>query len=178
MDIHWIVTLIAILPFWFLQNCIHELSHGLTIYLGWKWDFSIWPFPSFRMDGRFSFAHTTFSRTEESKDLKESDWALVFAMPKFINILFISVFSVLAAAVSNDTITMLMLTFVWANFIDFTVGMLSAIRKINLVYGTPNDMIKLQRILKLPARVMRVLSISLVVAMTTPVIVTTLIQLL
>jgi len=175
MEIHWIVILVAILPFWFLQNCIHELSHGLTIRLGWRWGFKIWPLPSFGVGGRFSFAHTTFNRTEKSKDLEESDWALIFAMPKLVNILFISVFSILAAVTSNDVIAMLTLVFVWANFIDFGVGMLPAMRQS--VGNVHNDMIKLQRILKLPGKLVQIASTGFVIAIAVPVVITTLIQL-
>ena len=173
MDTHWIVTLIAIIPFWFLQNVIHELSHGLTIKLGWKYDFSIYPFPSNKL-GRFTWAHFTYTATSESKEPNNEGWALVHIMPKLVNILFILVSTILAAAISNNTATMLLLVFAWTNFIDFFTGMLSGIKFTT----KKTDLKKFQEKLNISNRALQIAAIGDSIIMAIPVVLSTLVQFL
>ena len=71
MEAHWITLFIVLIPLWLLQNIVHELSHGLTLKMGWDWDFKIWPFPSKKL-GRFTFAHVTYQKKPTSKDPGDS----------------------------------------------------------------------------------------------------------
>jgi hypothetical protein len=122
MDIHWIVLLCAIIPFWILQNTIHELSHGLTIWLGWKWKFKIWPFPSYRL-GRFSLACVTYEATDESKDITPAGFALVSIMPKIVDVALFLIAMFCAVMTANiPTLALLLLLFATYNVIDFIYG--------------------------------------------------------
>lgn len=129
MAIHWIIFLISIIPFWLLQNVIHELSHGLTIFFGWKWKFNVWPFPSKRL-GRFTFANVVYMPTSESLPLEKKDWALVSIMPKIVNGIFIIFSSILAVFLHHVsmTATLLLSLFSWCNLIDYCFGMSSIFR--------------------------------------------------
>jgi len=130
METHLIVLLITIIPFWLLQNIIHELSHGLTLYIGWKWDFKIWPFPSKKL-GRFTFAHTEYKRTLKSKEPDNRGWALISIIPKIVNIIFILLCTLFLFLISNNIISILFLIFLYTNSIDFCVGLLSSLRDPN-----------------------------------------------
>ena len=177
MEAHWIVTLAVILPFWFLQNVIHELSHGLTLKLGWKWNFSIYPLPSMKL-GRFTWAHVKYERTEESKEVDKEGWALIRIMPKLVNIVFMLLASVLAAGISNNVVTMILLVFAWTNFIDYFVGMLSAIRLSGLNGGQSTDLLKFKRDLDIPDRTLQIGAVVSTIVLAVPVIASTLLQLL
>ena len=129
MEIHWIVLLCSILPLWLLQNTIHKLAHSLTIYMGWKWKFSIYPFPSKRLDGRFTFAHVLYEMTEESKMPSKYGIALVSIMPKITNILFILKAQLWAVFFMEiPSISLIALLFSLFNFIDFAFGALQIFR--------------------------------------------------
>lgn len=129
MAIHWIIFLISILPFWLLQNVIHELSHALTIFFGWKWKFNIWPFPSKRL-GRFTFANVVYMPTSESLPLEKKDWALVSIMPRIINGVFVTISSILAMFLHHVSMipTLLLVLFSWCNLVDYCFGMSSIFR--------------------------------------------------
>ena len=125
MNAFWITVLASIIPLWFLQNVIHELSHGLTMWFGWKWEFLIYPLPSKKL-GRFTFAHITYSKTSESKDISEHGKALVSIMPKIVNSIFILLAGIISISIMNSPILSAMtFVFMWCNVIDFTVGLMS-----------------------------------------------------
>jgi hypothetical protein len=129
MAVHWIALLAALVPFWLLQNVIHELAHGLALRLGWGWRFTIWPLPSMRL-GRFTFAHVVYEPTSESSMPDASGWALVSMMPRLANGAFIIVSTMLAAIlwrVSLVAATLLAL-FAAYNLVDFSVGMAGIFR--------------------------------------------------
>jgi len=124
----WIAVLVSILPLWLLQNTIHELAHGLTMYFGWKWKFSIYPFPSMKL-GRFTFAHCTYEQTDESKELDDKAKALVCIMPKIVNTVLIVLAQIFAtAAIGMPVLAAIFLVFAWCNYIDFSVGMFTLFR--------------------------------------------------
>jgi len=131
MAVHWIVLLCAIFPLWLLQNVIHELSHGLTIWLGWKWKFSIYPFPSKKL-GRFTFAHVIYEKAEGSEDISAIGMALVAIMPKITNILFVLKAQIWATiSIGIPSIAIVILLFAWFNFVDFIVGALAIFKSAN-----------------------------------------------
>lgn len=122
MGLHWIIALIAFLPMWLLQNYIHELAHGLTLWLGWRWKFKVYPFPSKRL-GRFTWAHVTYEPTPKSRDPGNNGWALVSIMPKIVNAVFVvmsTIFSVVLLAHPIPAVLLVMFTIF--NFVDFVVG--------------------------------------------------------
>jgi hypothetical protein len=168
MESHWIVFLVLLIPFWLLQNTIHELSHGLTRYFGWKWKFKIWPFPSWKL-GRFTFAHVKYEKTEESEELTDQDKALVSVMPKIVNSVFIIVATILSVAISNKVASIIFLLFAWCNFVDFCFGVCSVIfRKSN-----ESDMWKFQRYLNLPVELYKLISIGAIIYMALPIVLST-----
>lgn len=130
MAAHWIVLLIVLVPLWLLQNVIHELSHGLTLWAGWRWGFKIWPFPSKKL-GRFTFAHVIYHRTEESKDPDNKGWALIAIMPRITNVVLITLALVPSMLISNKAIAMPFLIFMWTNLIDMCVGLLTSLKSPN-----------------------------------------------
>lgn len=172
MEAHWIVLLVAIIPFWLLQNVIHELSHGLTLKLGWGWKFKIWPFPSTKL-GRFTFAHVTYEKTPDSADPPEYGWALVSIMPRIVNVAFIALSSLLLAVFANKIVSVLVLVFMWTNLIDFCVGLLSSLRSSNQA-----DIWRFQARLGIPVDYLRYSCVGLVVYQAAFVIVATLLKLL
>lgn len=128
MSAFWIAVLVSIIPLWLLQNVIHELSHGLTMWFGWKWKFSIYPFPSRKL-GRFTFAHVTYEQTDESTEPDENGLALVSIMPKIVNTLFMAIAGIIAVSLTGfEILPAILLVFVWCNFVDFTFGLLGIFR--------------------------------------------------
>lgn len=172
MEAHWIVLLVAVIPFWLLQNVIHELSHGLTLRLGWNWDFKIWPFPSTAL-GRFTFAHVKYMKNSESTDPPEAGWALVSIMPRIVNIVFILISAFFLAVFSNMVVSILFLLFMWTNLIDFCVGMLSSLREPN-----KSDIWKFQSYLGIPKDYLRYTCVGMTIYQGAFVIVATLLKLL
>jgi len=168
METKWIVFLVLLIPFWLLQNTIHELSHGLTRYIGWKWKFKLWPFPSWKL-GRFTFAHVKYEKTEESKELTDKDKALVSVMPKIVNAVFIIMAAILSAAITNKVASIIFLTFTWFNFIDFCTGFVS------VFFREPNesDMWRFQRRLDLPVKLFKALSVGAIIYMALPIALST-----
>lgn len=169
METHWIVFLVLLVPFWLLQNIIHELSHGLTRYFGWKWKFKIWPFPSNKL-GRFTWAHVIYEKTAESKELKNEDVALVSVMPKIVNAVLIIVAGILSVAFSNSIASIIFLLLAWCNFVDFCVGFVS------VFFKEPNesDMWQFQRNLDLPIRMFKIISIGATIYVALPILLSTL----
>jgi hypothetical protein len=172
MEAHWIVLCVVIVPFWLLQNVIHELSHGLTLKLGWKWNFEIWPFPSNRL-GRFTFACITYEENLNSKNPGDSGWALVSIMPRIINIILIFLLVSMLALCTNKIISIILLVFVWTNLIDFCVGLLSSLKKPN-----QSDIWEFQKYLGVPVNYLRYSCVGFVIYQSVAVIVATLIKLL
>jgi hypothetical protein len=127
MALHWIVALIAILPMWFLQNIIHELAHGLTLWFGWRWKFRIFPFPSKKL-GRFTWAHVRYIRTSASTDPSDGGMALVSIMPKLVNIVFIYGALIAAILAPSPILLLLLLMFALFNLVDFSVGVAGIFR--------------------------------------------------
>lgn len=125
----WVILLAALAPFWFLQNVIHELAHGLALRLGWGWKFTIWPFPSMRL-GRFTFAHVLYEPTAESTTPTNQGWGLVSIMPKIANGAFFilgTLLSTLLVKVSPVAAALCAL-FAGCNLVDFSVGMAGIFR--------------------------------------------------
>jgi len=168
METHWIVTLTAIIPFWLLQNVIHELSHGFTIKLGWKWKFSIYPFPSTKI-GRFTWAHITYERIPESIDPSKERWGLIHIMPKLVNIVFVLIASTLALAIPNDTASMLLLVFSWANLIDFGTGVVALLRSPT----KKSDLVKFGECFEIPQVNLKISSIGLWIILSIPTVMST-----
>jgi hypothetical protein len=129
MAVHWIVLLVAIVPFWLLQNIIHELAHGLTLRIGWGWRFRIWPLPSMKL-GRFTFAHVVYEPTATSSTPDNAGWALVSIMPRLVNGVFIMLSSVSATLLwaPAPVASVLCALFAACNFVDFAVGMAGIFR--------------------------------------------------
>jgi hypothetical protein len=150
----WIIIACSILPLWFLQNVIHELAHGLTVKIGWGWDFSIYPFPSNKL-GRFTFAHVKYTNNENSKVIPEKGFGLVSAMPKIVNIVLIVLSALFIAIFYNNVYVVApLIVFTWCNYIDFTVGMLS-IFKAN---KTKSDIWRIQKHLNVDVKFLQILS--------------------
>lgn len=168
MEAHWIVFLVLLIPFWLLQNTIHELSHGLTRYIGWKWKFKLWPFPSWKL-GRFTFAHVKYEKTPESKELNNKDRALVSVMPKIVSAVFIIIATISSAAISNDVASIIFLMFAFFNFIDFCAGFVS------VFFREPNesDMWRFQRYLDLPVKLYKLVSVGAILFLSLPVVLST-----
>lgn len=129
MPVHWIILLVAIFPFWLLQNIIHELAHGLALRIGWGWRFSIWPFPSTRL-GRLTFAHVVYEPTSASSMPDNAGWALVSIMPRLANGALILVSSVLSLLLKPWLMVaaVLLALFATCNLIDLIVGMAGIFR--------------------------------------------------
>lgn len=172
MNAQWVTLLIVIIPLWFLQNVVHELSHGLTLKLGWGWNFKLWPFPSNKL-GRFTFACTMYESTPSSKDPGDNGWALVSIMPRVVNIILMFLMAILLAVCSNMIISIVFLAFMWTNLIDFCVGMLSSLNKPN-----KSDIWEFQKRLEIPINYLRYSCVGLAVYQSLAVIITTLIKLL
>jgi hypothetical protein len=130
MAVHWIVLLVALVPFWLLQNIIHELAHGLALRLGWGWRFSIWPFPSMKL-GQFTFAHVIYEPTVTAVAPTSKGWGLVSIMPKIVNVVFLIVTAVLATALRtvSPVAAVLCALFASCNLVDFSVGMAGIFRQ-------------------------------------------------
>jgi len=130
MAAHWIVLLLAVVPFWLLQNTLHELAHGLALRIGWGWKFSIHPFPS-RALGRFTFSHVVYEPKAAAEIPTNRGWALVSIMPRIANGVFIPVGAVLSVALAQVSIvaTVLCALFAACNTIDLCVGMASIFRR-------------------------------------------------
>jgi len=130
MAVHWIVLLAAIIPFWLLQNIIHELAHGLALRLGWGWKFSIYPFPSTKL-GRFTFAHVIYEPTATSGTPTSQGWGLVSIMPRIVNGVFLMTAATLAAVLRtvSPVAAVLCALFAACNLVDFSVGMAGIFRK-------------------------------------------------
>lgn len=172
MDTHWIILFVCIIPFWFMQNVIHELSHGLTIYFGWKWKFKIWPFPSKKL-GRFTFAHTKYIRTEKSKDLSYIGRAFVSIAPQLVNVFFlISTSYILLTATISLVWSAILVLFMWTNSIDLSVNLLSILRSPN-----NSDIWKFKRYLDIPLNRVKYSCIGVVVYQAIALIITTLVVL-
>jgi hypothetical protein len=124
-----VLILIVLVPFWFLQNIIHELAHGLAIRIGWGWKFSIWPFPSKKL-GRFTFAHVIYEPTAASQTPTNKGWALISIMPRIVNsglILISTTLSDILVSVS-PVAAVLCALFAACNLVDFSVGMAGIFR--------------------------------------------------
>jgi hypothetical protein len=175
MTAFWIAVLVSIIPLWLLQNVIHELAHGLTMYFGWKWNFSIYPFPSKKL-GRFTFAHCTYERTENSKDLDEKGRALVSIMPKIVNAVFIILAQIIAVATTSlPILSAILLVFAWCNYIDFTVGICTLFRSEPKETA---DLWRFQSYLNIPVNQMRMMAIGLLVYLAVPMLIGTVICLI
>lgn len=125
---HWIVALAAILPLWLLQNVIHELAHGITMWIGWRWKFKIFPFPSTRL-GRFTWAHVVYEPTSKSSDPSPAERALVSIMPKLVNVFFIFLVAIFSVPLYGVPIALaLVLMFGIFNLVDFVAGFSSIFR--------------------------------------------------
>lgn len=128
MNAFWITVIASVLPFWLLQNIIHELSHGLTACVGWKWKFSIYPFPSMKL-GRFSFAHCLYFPDANSKTFSKKGFGIISIMPKIVNIIFMIMCAFVGIIYPDNQIVLaLMAVFSCCNFIDFVFGMSSVFR--------------------------------------------------
>ena len=157
----WILLLAALVPFWLLQNIIHELAHGLTMRLGWAWRFRIWPFPSMKL-GRFTFAHVVYEPSAASGTPTNKGWALVSIMPKLVNVAFMilgTVLSIVLRPVSMATAGLLVL-FAVCNAVDFSVGM----TRIFCRNPDEADIWKFQSYMEMDVYRLRWLSASIVVA--------------
>lgn len=130
MAVHWIVLLVAIIPFWLLQNIIHELSHGLALRFGWGWKFSIYPFPSMKL-GRFTFAHVIYEPTATSGTPTNKGWGLVSIMPRIVNGAFFMMAVTLATLLRtvSPIAAVLCALFAACNLVDFSVGMAGIFRR-------------------------------------------------
>jgi len=126
MFFSWITLLISIPILWLLQNIIHELSHGLTVKLGWNWDFSIWPFPS-RRTGRFTFAHVKYFMNKSSQPIPDKGYALISIMPKISNLFFIIISAcLLFLQLGHPIFLSVIAVFMICNYIDSFVGLKTA----------------------------------------------------
>lgn len=164
MFFNWISILISIPILWFLQNIIHELSHGLTMKLGWNWDFKIWPFPSKRL-GRFSFACVKYFRNENSRDISDEGNTLVSIMPRISNILFIFISGTLLYFHIGPAILLSILSvFIICNYIDTMVGTLGIL--INSKKDSKSDIWSFQRYLNLDLYKFRIIIIIILVSLT------------
>jgi len=128
MNVFLITVLISIIPLWELQNVLHELTHGLTIKLGWKWNFTLYPYPNTKL-GRFCFASVLYEKVAGSKDMNDKDYGIVALAPKIMNLFFIILSSILACCfLHNDIAFGVLLVFITCNFIDFVFGILTLFR--------------------------------------------------
>lgn len=133
MALYWIVLLAAVIPMWLLQNIIHELSHGLAVFIGWGWRFSIWPFPSKRL-GNFTFAHVLFFPTATSKDPGNAGWGTVAIMPKIVCGALMVATSLAACLLSGYPVAALLLCQLGLfSLVDFSTGI------AGLLFGEPNS---------------------------------------
>jgi len=154
--IEFLTALIAFLPMWLLQNYIHELSHGLAMRLGWKWSFKVWPFPSKKL-GRFTWAHVIYFKTESSKEISKPSRGFVAIVPKIVNLVFI-LFGFLALMLSSGCgiCSTLLLMFMFYNFIDYFVGLLSVFRS----KPTDTDLWRFQQNLNIDKNTLRICVIA------------------
>ncbi len=128
MSVFLITFLIAIVPIWFLQNAIHQLSHGLTAWFKWKWNFKIYPWPS-NDSGKISFSSIIFEGNDQSKEADDPGMALVLGMPKIVSSILMILSGILAVAtVGVEILSALFLVFMWANLIDFVIGLIAIFR--------------------------------------------------
>lgn len=83
-DLSWWVVLAAIIPGYLIQNCIHEVSHGLTL-LPWGWTFTIHPYPLFMNDTTDTrhFALTRLSWFIPSKRPEGEQISFYFALCEY-----------------------------------------------------------------------------------------------
>jgi len=130
MALHWMVAFAALLPMWLLQNTLRELSRGITIWIGWRWKFKIFPFPSTRL-GRFTWAHVVYEPTPASAELEEADRGLVSIMPKVVNTAAVMASAIAAVFLSGVPVALvLVLMFGIFNLVDFVAGFFSIFRDV------------------------------------------------
>jgi hypothetical protein len=128
MSTFLITVLVIITPMWFLQNTIHQLSHGLTAWFKWKWHFKIYPWPS-NNSGKISFSDIIYEGSDQSKEADDQGMVLVLWMPKIVNSILIILSGILAiSTLSIEILSALFIVFLWANLIDFTIGLTSIFR--------------------------------------------------
>ena len=155
MEVHWIIVLATLLPMWFLQNIIHELSHGIALSVGWKWKFKIFPFPSKRL-GYFTFAHVTYTATKGSLVPSNAGRGLTSGMPKLINMMFLTFATLLAMLLKNYLIaSLLLMQFAVMNFVDYSYGMLAVFKS----KPSKADLWHVQKYLGIPTKYLRTFAI-------------------
>jgi len=103
--INWWLVLALFVPFWLLQNIIHEISHGLVVFSR-GWGFQIYPVFHWahRDNGRaryfwnppprqqrkvgewqWYFARVVYKQDEGAKDITPKGWLLVALAPRITN---------------------------------------------------------------------------------------------
>ena len=134
---NWILILSCMLPFWFLQNCIHELSHGLTLYpSGCR--FKIVPYPSkYNKKWYFAICHWT-KWTNPSNNMI----ALMNIMPRISNCIFIVFSYILIFSIQNQYLSSVLFVFILCNLVDFCIGL------IPIFYSSPKKTTDIWRFLE------------------------------
>ena len=85
----WVVAVSALLM-WLPQNVQHEGAHALVAKFYGATDIAIWPFPSKRLSGRFTWAHVQWRWTESVRPAQRASLA-----PQVLNtLLLLALFAV------------------------------------------------------------------------------------
>jgi hypothetical protein len=116
---HWVLMLCCVFPLWFLQNCIHELSHGLTLYSS-GCRFKIVPYPSkYNKKWYFAICHWTKWANPSNNMI-----ALMNIMPRISNFVFIALSYILMFSIQNQYLSSILFVFVLCNLVDFCTGLI------------------------------------------------------
>ena len=116
---------------WLLQNIIHEMSHGIYIWIKYRWRFTIYPLPSKRL-GQFTWSYINYEQTKKSKPIDNYGMATSLLIPKIVNIFFIPIsFFLLMIFHEIRQVKLLLTIFVIFNYIDFSSGLINIFRKKN-----------------------------------------------
>jgi hypothetical protein len=143
---------------WFLQNLIHELSHGLYIWVIYRWKFKIHPFPSKQL-GEFTWSYISYMPKNKSKKIYVNGWASISIFPKIVNIILFSISGISLIFISKK-IYIFILIFMFFNFIDFSSGLLHIFHKKN-----DSDIWDFICYSKIPLRKIKILSLVWIIFM-------------
>lgn len=124
-NVNILLGIILILPVYFLQLLIHELSHTIIPKLkGCKVEISLLPR---RIEGGYiRFGQTSYGNCPTQLTIKERLWTTL--LPRCVNILQLSALLLLVAVFNwSKTVFTILLTFELAAFIDFSYNTIKLI---------------------------------------------------
>lgn len=143
-DLNIWAVLASILPFWFLTNVSHELSHGIVVILFQGWNFKLWPFPVFvsfsgsehfyvwqkpawlfvsnRPDGYTMFFAMCEYIPTDVVEISDKDWSLCHIAPRISNLVISTICVIICAFPVGSVVESVLSVLVVCNLVDHLVG--------------------------------------------------------